>query len=104
MRGFSVDVGDVTYNCKDGERRSIRKNLEVDFVCNRGYRRIYIQSAFRIGDDEKMENEKRPLLQINDNFQKMVIVGDWIATYQNVEGIVIMNIFDFLMGEEIKWF
>ncbi len=100
VRGFSVDVGQVQCFYKDEEGRSMRKNLEVDFVCNSGFRRYYIQSAFEMPSKEKTEKELRSLLQIRDSFPKMVVVGGYTPTHQNNDGIVIMNVFDFLMDED----
>lgn len=76
--------------------KNIRKQLEVDFVCNIGYRRYYIQSAYSVADDEKREQELRPLRQINDSFQKIIIVWDNIIRYQNNDGVLFINIYDFL--------
>ena len=99
-RGMAVDVGEVIWNTKDAEGKKIRKSLEVDFVCNRGYKRSYIQSAFSIPDDEKRNQELQSLRRIDDSFQKIVIVGDSSARYQNDEGIIFMDIYDFLMDIE----
>lgn len=99
VRGFSVDVGQVIYNYKDMQGKSMRKALEVDFVCNRGFKRCYIQSAFEMPSKEKMEQELKSLSRINDSFRKLVIVGGLSPTYQNEDGIIIMNIFDFLLDE-----
>lgn len=99
-RGMAVDVGEVIWNTKDAEGKKIRKSLEVDFVCNRGYKRSYIQSAFSIPDDEKRNQELQSLRRIDDSFQKIVIVGDSSARYQNDEGILFMDIYDFLMDIE----
>lgn len=99
FRGFAVDVGQVAFHYKDENGRNQRKNLEVDFVCNRGFKRYYIQSAFDMPTKGKAEQELKSLLHINDSFQKMIIVGGLTPTYQNDDGIIIMNIFDFLMDE-----
>lgn len=99
-RGISVDVGEVIWNTKDDEGKKIRKTLEVDFVCNQGYKRSYIQSAFSIPDDEKRDQELQSLRRIDDSFQKIVIVGDRSARYQNDEGFLFMDIYDFLMDAE----
>lgn len=98
MRGYSVDVGQVTQNTKNANGISERKLLEVDFVCNKGQDRIYIQSAFALSSEEKREQELRSLEQIKDNFQKVVIVGGMQPTYRNDDGILILNIFDFLLN------
>ena len=98
MRGYSVDVGQVTQNTKNENGISERKQLEVDFVCNRGQDRIYIQSAYALPSEEKTEQELRSLEQIKDSFQKVVIVGGMQPTFRNDDGILILNIFDFLLN------
>ena len=98
-RGMAVDVGEVIWNTKDEEGKKIRKTLEVDFVCNQGYKRLYIQSAFSIPDDEKREQELQSLKRIDDSFQKIVIVGDHSPRYQNEDGIMFMDVYDFLMDK-----
>jgi len=98
MRGYSVDVGQVIQNTKNKKGISERKQLEVDFVCNRGQDRIYIQSAYALPSEEKTEQELRSLKQIKDSFQKVVIVGGMQPTFRNDDGILILNIFDFLLN------
>ena len=95
-RGLSVDVGEVEIKELNKEGKAERKRLEVDFVCNQGYRRYYIQSALNISDNEKRENELRSLRKITDSFKKIVIVGGMWAHYQNDDGIVFMSLYDFL--------
>lgn len=92
LRGFSVNVG-VIKTREEG----IRKQLEVDFVCNLGSKRYYIQSAYSIPDEKKRNQEIRPFTKIGDSFKKIVITGDMSPTYYNDEGILFMNIFDFLL-------
>ncbi|WP_443702693.1 ATP-binding protein [Prevotella sp.] len=99
-RGYSVDVGNVEVNAVDEKGTKVRRMLEVDFVCNRGYKRCYIQSALSLPDTEKMQQETASLLRINDSFMKYVITGDRIKKYQNDGGIVIMNVLDFLLDEQ----
>ena len=99
-RGYSVDVGNVEVNTVDEKGTKVRRMLEVDFVCNRGYKRCYIQSALSLPDREKMQQESASLLRIDDSFMKYVITGDRIKKYQNDDGIVIMNVFDFLLNEQ----
>lgn len=99
-REMSVDVGEVIWNTKDIEGKKIRKTLEVDFVCNQGYKRLYIQSAFSIPDDEKHDQELQSLRRIEDSFQKIVIVGNHSPRYQNEDGIIFMDIYDFLMDKD----
>ena len=96
LRGMSVDVGLVVKNGKDANGVSVRKQLEVDFVCNQGSQRYYIQSALRLPDEEKREQEVRSLKSINDSFRKFVITEDLISRYQDNEGITYMNIYEFL--------
>ncbi len=99
-RGYSVDIGNVEYNVVDEKGANVRRMLEVDFVCNRGYKRCYVQSALSLPDKEKMQQELASLLRINDSFMKYVITGDIIKKYQNDDGIVLMNVFDFLLDKE----
>ena len=101
LRGFSVDVGQVILNIKNEEGKSERKLLEVDFVCNQGDQRIYIQSAFAMDTEAKEYQEFESLRKIDDSFQKVVIVGGMQPTYRNDEGILIMNIYDFLLGKAV---
>ena len=98
LRGFSVDVGQVTLNTRNDAGKSERKQLEVDFVCNQGDRRIYIQSALVMDSAEKQDQELASLRKIDDSFQKVVIVGGMQSTYRTEEGILIMNVYDFLLG------
>lgn len=95
LRGFSVDIGVV--NTKE---QGVRKQLEVDFVCNLGSKRYYIQSAYSLPSEEKKNQEIRPFTKIEDSFKKIVITGDLSPAYYNDEGILFMNIFDFLLKPE----
>lgn len=100
LRGYSVDVGQLMTTVTDsdtGKRK--RSYLEVDFVCNRGYKRYYVQSALAMPTNEKIEQELSSLRKINDGFEKLVITGNPTPTYQNDDGIIIMSIYDFLMKE-----
>ena len=99
LRGMSVDVGVVVKNEKDTNGVSVRKQLEVDFVCNQGSQRYYIQSALRLPSEEKREQEVRSLKSINDSFRKFVITEDLISRYHDNEGITYMNIYEFLLDE-----
>ena len=99
LRGYSVDVGQVTMYIRNEEGKTERKQLEVDFVCNKGYNRVYIQSALNLDRDSKEEQELASLKHINDNFQKVVIVGGMQPTYRNNDGILVLNIFDFLQNK-----
>lgn len=97
IRGFNVDVGVVEHSVRDETGSIVRKKLEVDFVCNRGNQRYYIQSAFAIPDREKMEQEQNSLVRIGDSFKKIIIVKERVKLWRNENGIVIMSIMDFLL-------
>lgn len=99
LRGYSVDVGQVQVFAKNEDGKTERRQLEVDFVCNHGDRRLYIQSALNIDSDDKQNQELASLKKIDDNFQKVVIVGGMQPTYRNNDGILILNIFDFLLNK-----
>ncbi len=96
IRGLSVDVGVVSSFYKDAEGKTQRTQLEVDFVCNLGSKRCYIQSALRLPTEEKRQQELRSLRSIDDSFQKIIITEDPIKRYQNDDGVIFMNIYDFL--------
>lgn len=100
VRELFVDIGVVVVNTKDEEGKSLRKQLEVDFVCNQGSKRCYIQSALRLPNEEKREQELRSLMNISDNFQKFIITEDPIKRYQDENGVVFMNIYEFLLDKE----
>ncbi len=101
LRGYSVDVGIVTISEKDESGKLIRKQLEVDFVCNKADVRYYIQSALSIPDKEKLYQEQRPFLSIPDSFRKIIITKDNIITHYNEDGVLMMNIFDFLLNPSL---
>lgn len=100
LRGYSVDVGQVEVFVKDEKGTTVRKNFEVDFVCNRGSKRVYIQSALDMPTAEKVRQESNSLLRLNDCYQKIIIVGGLAPSYVNENGIYIMNIIDFLTKPE----
>lgn len=100
-RGFLVDVGNVNIRIKTEDGKWQRVTLEVDFVCNLGSRRYYLQSAFRMPDEEKMEQEKRSLKQIGDAFKKMVIVGERMKLRRDDFGIVMTGVYEFLFDPKI---
>lgn len=97
MRGWLVDVGNVYHRVRNTEGKQQRVTLEVDFVCNKGSERIYIQSAWRMPDAEKMEQEKRSLRLVDDSFRKLLIVGEYTKQWSDENGIQIMSIYDFLL-------
>ena len=100
-RGMDVDVGVVEYNTKDSAGKKIRKQLEVDFVVNKGEKRFYIQSALSIADPEKKEQEIASLKRIPDSFSKIVVVRDYLKPWQDENGIVYLGIEQFLLDEDI---
>ena len=99
MRGFLVDVGMVPIRTTDKAGKTIRKQLEVDFVVNQGSQRYYIQSALAIPDKEKELQESLSLLNVNDAFKKIIIVKDDIKPWRNEKGILIMGLMDFLLNK-----
>ena len=100
VRGYNVDVGVVVMNEVDKNGKKIRKQLEVDFVCNKGSKRFYIQSAYALPDKEKMEQEQRPLVNTGDGFKKIIITKDAVAPLYNDEGILVMSVYDFLLNPD----
>lgn len=100
-RGMDVDIGVVEYNTKDSAGKKIRKQLEVDFVVNKGEKRFYIQSALSIADPEKKEQEIASLKRIPDSFSKIVVVRDYLKPWQDENGIVYLGIEQFLLNEDI---
>ena len=100
VRGYNVDVGVVEKFEKDSSDKTIRKQLEVDFVCNQGSKRYYIQSAFAIPNKEKMEQEQKSLVNIDDSFKKIIIVKDDINLWRNEDGILIISLEEFLLNKD----
>lgn len=99
MRGFNVDVGVIIQYETNEKGTNIRKQLEIDFVCNQGSKRYYIQSAYAIPDQAKMEQEQRSLMLTGDFFKRMIITKDTPAPYYNESGVLIMSVYDFLLNE-----
>lgn len=99
LRGYSVDVGQVVQFAKNAAGKTERRQYEVDFVCNNGDERLYIQSAYALPTPEKQAQELYSLRNIGDNFRKILIVGGMQPTYQNTDGILLLNIYDFLLGK-----
>ena len=99
MRGFNVDVGVIVQYDTNEKGNSIRKQLEIDFVCNQGSKRYYIQSAYAIPDQAKMEQEQRSLMLTGDFFKRIIISKDTPAPYYNESGVLIMSVYDFLLNE-----
>ena len=97
MRGYRVDVGIMPIAEKDKNGKVTRKQLEVDFVCNLGSLRYYIQSAYALPDEEKKIQEIRPFRKIDDSFKKIVITKDMVPAHYDEHGILTLNIYDFLL-------
>lgn len=97
QRGWLVDVGNIYHRVRNAEGKQQRVTLEVDFVCNKGSERIYIQSAWRMPDEEKMEQEKRSLRLVDDSFRKLLVVGEHTKPWCDEDGIQILSIYDFLL-------
>ncbi len=100
-RGMNVDVGVVEYNTRDSDGKKIRKQLEVDFVVNKGSKRFYIQSTLSISDPNKRDQEIQSLKRIPDSFSKIVVVHDYLNPWQDEHGITYVGIEQFLLNEEI---
>ena len=99
IRGFNVDVGVIMQYETNEKGNSVRKQLEIDFVCNKGSKRYYIQSAYAIPDQAKMEQEQRSLMLTGDFFKRIIITKDTPAPYYNENGVLIMSVYDFLLNE-----
>ena len=99
MRGLNVDVGVVEYNYKDENKKTVRKNLEVDFIINRGSNRYYIQSALNVDTKEKQIQETESLRRTGDSFKKVVIVRNNIVPRYDDDGILYIGVEDFLLDE-----
>ncbi len=97
VRGYNVDIGIVVANQRDANGANIRKQLEIDFVCNKGSKRYYIQSAYAMPTAEKLEQEQRSLLKTGDAFKKIIITKDSAAPLYNESGVLVMSIYDFLL-------
>lgn len=97
MRGFNVDVGVVPIAERNEDGKVVRKQLEVDFVCNLGSKRYYIQSAYSLPTEKKQEQEYRPLRKIDDSFKKIIVTKDIVPTAYDENGVLTMNIYDFLL-------
>lgn len=98
MRGWLVDVGNIFHRFRNEAGKQQRVTFEVDFVCNKGSERIYIQSAYKMLDMEKMEQEKRSLKLVDDSFRKIIVVGEHTKTWSDENGIQIVSIYEFLLN------
>ena len=99
IRGFNVDVGVVPVMTKNEEGKQQRSSLEVDFICNLGSKRYYIQSAYRMESDEKIKQEHASLLKIGDSFKKIIITGEESPVIRDESGITTISIHDFLLKD-----
>lgn len=99
IRGFNVDVGVIIHYDNNEKGNSVRKQLEIDFVCNKGSKRYYIQSAYLIPDQAKMEQEQRSLMLTGDFFKRIIITKDTPAPHYNENGVLIMSVYNFLLNE-----
>ena len=100
IRGFNVDVGVVEHRFKDENNKQLAVKLEVDFVCNKGNQRVYIQSAFAIPDKEKMMQEQAAFERIRDSFKKIIIVQQHTKPWYNENGYLVMDVIDFLLNAD----
>jgi len=98
IRGFNVDVGVVPVIIRDENGKQKRSQLEIDFVCNQGSKRYYIQSAFRMNSESKEQQEQASLTKVNDSFKKIIITGEESIVHRNEQGITTMSIYDFLLN------
>lgn len=98
-RGFNVDVGMVEYNSKDASNRSIRKQLEIDFVINKGSKRLYLQSAWALPDGDKKAQEQRPFLLVDDTFAKVIVTRENTHPWYTEQGVYVVNIWDLLLNK-----
>lgn len=101
MRGYNVDVGVVELYEQNNKGKSVLKKTEVDFVCNQADKRYYIQVAYTIESEEKIKQEQKSLLHINDAFKKIIIVKDSIKPHYNNFGVYIIGLYDFLLNDKI---
>lgn len=98
IRDYNVDVGLVPGTEQNKKGVSVRKQLEVDFVCNKGSKRCYIQAAYAIPDREKLRQEERAFIKIPDSFKKVIVARDTLSPWYTDAGTLVMNIFDFLLN------
>lgn len=100
MRGYSVDVGNLNIVERGKNGKPVRKHLEVDFICTKGFKKYYVQSAYMLESEEKTVQELRPFMKINDSFKKIVITSNTPTPFYSEEGILLMNVYDFLLNPD----
>ena len=98
MRGYSVDIGKLSIVEQGKGGKPVKKQLEVDFICHKGYKKYYIQLAYTLDTEEKKEQEIRPFLKIHDSFKKIVITSNTPKPFYSDDGILMMNVYDFLLN------
>ena len=98
-RGYNVDAGNISAVEKGKDGKPIKKQLEIDFICKKGSKKYYIQSAYSLETDEKMAQEIRPFFKVNDFFKKIVITSNTPKPVYSEDGILMMNIYDFLLND-----
>lgn len=99
-RGYSVDVGVVEKREVDSNGKEKKKQLEIDFIANLGSKRYYIQSAYSMPTEEKRIQEKASLISVKDSFKKIILVKDVVKVSRDEDGIMMMNIYDFLLNKD----
>lgn len=104
IRGYRVDVGNLEIVEKGKDGSAVKKQLEVDFICSKGSKKYYIQSAYLLETEEKAAQEIRPLLKINDSFKKIIITSNTPKPFYSEEGILMMNLYDFLLDPSLMEF
>ncbi len=100
MRGFHVDVGNLTIVESGKDKKAVKKQLEIDFICSKGSKKYYIQSAYLLETEEKTAQEIRPFLKVNDSFKKIVVTSNTPKPFYTEEGILMMSVYDFLLNPE----
>ena len=98
-RGYMVDIGNITVLEKGKDDKNIKKHLEIDFVCSKGIKKYYIQSAYSLENDDKLQQEIRPFLRVKDSFKKIIITSNTPRPFYDDNGILFMNVYDFLLNE-----
>lgn len=99
-RGYGVDAGNITTVESDTNGKPVKKQLEVDFICRKGSKKYYIQSAYLLETEQKMAQEIRPFTKINDSFKKILITSNTPKPFYNDDGILIMSVYDFLLNQD----
>ncbi len=98
LRGYSVDIGNMTIFERNKNGNVVKKQLEIDFICTKHSKRYYVQSAYMLDSQQKRDQEIKPFLRTNNAFKKIVVTSDTPKPFYSDEGILFMNIFDFLLN------